>query len=76
MPKINTNQAKHVAFLMRSSVSVLTGSYLKKSNDSQQVTAQPEPIRAEIEEEKEKTDKLRDGRAYLKTYYENNKKKN
>jgi hypothetical protein len=77
LPKINNNQAKHVAFLMRSSVSVLTGSYVKKTIDSQQVTTQPETTqpRAEIEEEKEKTDKLRDRRAYLKAYYEANKEK-
>lgn len=75
LPKINTNAAKRVAFLMRSSVSVLTGSYLKKSDDNQTLIAQPEPIRAEIEEEKEKTDKLRDRRAYLKAYYEANKEK-
>ena len=76
MPKINTNQAKRVAFLMRSSVSVLTGSYVKKTIDSQQVTAQPEPQpRAEIEHEITKTDKLRDRREYLKAYYEANKEK-
>ena len=75
LPKINTNAAKRVAFLMRSSVSVLTGSYLKKSDDNQTITAQPEPIRAEIEEEKEKTDKLRDRRQYLRSYYLANKKK-
>ena len=73
LPKINTNTAKRVAFLMRSSLSVLTGSYLKKSDDLQTITTQPEPIHAEIEEEKEKTDKLRDRRAYLKAYYEANK---
>ena len=75
LPKINTNTAKRVAFLMRSSVSVLTGSYLKKSDDNQTIKAQPEPIHAEIEEEIKKTDKLRDRKEYLKTYYLNNKEK-
>jgi hypothetical protein len=75
LPKINTNAAKRVAFLMRSSLSVLSGSYLKKSDDNQTITAQPEPIHAEIEEEIKKTDKLRDRRAYLKEYYEKNKEK-
>ena len=75
LPKINTNAAKRVAFLMRSSVSVLTGSYVKKNNDLQTITAQPEPIHAEIEEEIKKTDKLRDRKEYLKTYYLNNKEK-
>jgi hypothetical protein len=76
MPKINTNQAKRLAFLMRSSVSVLTGSYVKKSNNSQPViTAQPEP-RTEVEAEIKNTpSKLRDRKAYLKTYYEQNKEK-
>jgi hypothetical protein len=74
MPKINTNQAKRLAFLMRSSVSILTGSYVKKSIDNQPViTAQPEP-RAEVETEiKNIPSKLRDRKAYLKTYYEANK---
>ena len=75
MPKINTNQSKRVAFLMRSSVSVLTGSYVKKTIDNQPViTAQPEPQpRAEIEHEITKIDKLRDRREYLKEYYLANK---
>jgi uncharacterized protein YnzC (UPF0291/DUF896 family) len=76
MPKINTNQAKRVAFLMRSSVSVLTGSYVKKTIDNQTViTAQPEP-RAEVEQEIKETKKQpRDRREYLKNYYEQNKQK-
>jgi hypothetical protein len=75
MPKINTNQAKRVAFLMRSSVSILTGSYVKKSIDNQSVVIQPEP-RAEVEQEiKNIPSKLRDRREYLKNYYEQNKQK-
>jgi hypothetical protein len=75
MPKINTNQAKRLAFLMRSSVSVLTGSYVKKSIDNQTVVIQPEP-RAEVEIEIKNTpSKLRDRKAYLKAYYEQNKQK-
>ena len=76
MPKINTNQAKRLAFLMRSSVSVLTGSYVKKTIDNQPVVIQPEPIRADIEQEIKNTpSKLRDRREYLKQYYETNKER-
>jgi hypothetical protein len=75
LPKLNKNQITRIAFLMRSSVSMLGTNYLKKSNDNQPITTQPEPIRAEIEEEIKKTDKLRDRRAYLKAYYEANKEK-
>jgi hypothetical protein len=75
LPKINTNQARHVAFLMRSSLTMLNSSYLKKSNDNQTIISQSEPIRAEIEEEITKVDKLRDRKAYLKVYYELNKVK-
>jgi hypothetical protein len=76
MPKINTNQAKRLVFLMRSSVSVLTGSYVKKSNDLQPITAQaqPEP-RADTEQEIKETKRPRDRREYLKAYYELNKEK-
>jgi hypothetical protein len=73
LSKITTNAIRHVAFLMRSSVSMLSTNYLKKSDDNQTITVQPEPIRAEIEEEITKVDRLRDRKAYLKAYYELNK---
>jgi hypothetical protein len=54
----------------------LTGSYVKKTIDNQLVVIQPEP-RVEVEAEIKNTpSKLRDRKAYLKTYYEQNKKKN
>ncbi len=76
LPKLNKNQITRIAFLMRYSVSILSTNYLKKNNDSQPITtAQHEP-RAEVEAEIKNTpSKLRDRKAYLKTYYEQNKKK-
>jgi hypothetical protein len=75
LPKLNKNQITRIAFLMRSSVSILSTNYLKKSNDSQPITIQTEP-RAEVETDiKNSPSKLRDRRAYLKTYYEANKEK-
>jgi CTP:phosphocholine cytidylyltransferase-like protein len=38
LPKLNKNQITRVAFLMRSSVSMIGTNYFKKSNDSQQIT--------------------------------------
>ena len=74
LPKINKNQIKRIAFLMRSSVSMLTTNYLKKNNEVQTTTRQPEP-RVDVEIEIIKPEKLRDRRQYLKAYYEANKKK-
>lgn len=74
LPKINKNQIKRIAFLMRSSVSMLTTNYLKKNNEVQTTTQHPEP-RDDVETENIKPEKLRDRKAYLKSYYEANKKK-
>ena len=74
LPKLNKNQITRIAFLMRSSVSMLGTNYLKKSNDNQPITTQTEP-RAELEQEIKETKKPRDRRAYLKSYYEANKEK-
>jgi hypothetical protein len=55
---------------------MLSTNYLKKSNDSQPITTQPEQIRAEVETEIKETKKQpRDRREYLKNYYEQNKEK-
>ena len=48
--KLNKLQLERIAFLMRSSVSMLGTNYLKKSNDNQPITTQTEP-RAEVEQE-------------------------
>jgi hypothetical protein len=75
LPKLNKNQITRIAFLMRSSVSMLSTNYLKKNNDSRPITTQPEQIRADVEQEKKETKKPRDRREYLKNYYEQNKEK-
>ena len=58
---------------MRSSISVLTGSCLKKSDDVQTIIKDPEPVHADIEEEIKETDQLRNRKACLKAYYKPNK---
>jgi hypothetical protein len=76
LPKLNKNQITRIAFLMRSSVSMLSTNYLKKTIDNQSViTTQPEQIRADVEQEIKETKKPRDRREYLKNYYEQNKER-
>ena len=86
VPKLNKNQLQRVAFLMRSSVSMLMSNYLKKDSNNNVLLNDFEEAEPEQEQEtkniintttnnKEKIKTPRNRTQYFKNYYEGNKEK-